>query len=282
MNLLNLALAFCDWSDIQKARRDMLTPHTFPKNFSNRHGELNSIITNQMEIMLNQIEMKSQSSQIMEIKPMIMYTCANIFTEYFCTRSFKVSNTKFQKMIQNFDKIFYEVNQGYAADFLPFLMPFHRKNLKRMEQWSHEIREFILEAIIENRKLTWQQKTSNPSDYVENLIDHVLQEQSDQTQFDWDTALFALEDIIGGHSAVGNFLVKTFGYLALNENVQLEIQKEIDCVLANKSDMNKFIDLNDRHQMPYTESVIMESLRLIASPIVPHVSNQNSTIGGEF
>uniref|UniRef100_A0A182SAB4 Cytochrome P450 n=1 Tax=Anopheles maculatus TaxID=74869 RepID=A0A182SAB4_9DIPT len=32
--------------------------------------------------------------------------------------------------------------------------------------------------------------------------------------------------------------------------------------------------------MPYTEATIMEALRLIASPIVPHVANQDSQIGG--
>lgn len=39
--------------------------------------------------------------------------------------------------------------------------------------------------------------------------------------------------------------------------------------------------LEDRHQMPYSQAVLYEVLRLTSSPIVPHVATENATIGGE-
>lgn len=277
---LFIALAFCNWSDVQKMRREMLNQHSFPRNFSTRFQHLNEIINNQMHSMIGDIQLKKHASGgAIEVKPVIMEACANIFTQYYCSRSFASNDTKFKQMIKNFDLIFWEVNQGYAADFLPFLLPFHSKNLKRMEKCTHEIRQFILENIIEDRCESWSSCNDGQNDYVESLIDHV--QQNLEPKMEWETALFALEDILGGHSATGNFLVKIFGYIGQLPEVQRKIQQEIDTTLANKRTGNSnIIELSDRNQMPYTEAVVMEALRLIASPIVPHVASQDSSVGG--
>lgn len=260
-------------------RRDMLVQHSFPRNYSIRFNQLNEIIINQMEVMLGDVAATVNTGKCIEIKPLVLQTCANVFTQYFCSRNFNANDAGFSKMISNFDKIFYEVNQGYLADFLPFLLPiFHSRNLKQMEKWSHEIRSFILENIIEDRKESWS-GTNEQSDYVDSLVDHVTQNY--EPKMEWETALFALEDIIGGHSAVGNFLVKVFGYVVQNSQVQQNIYEEVCRTLSNQVGKSS-IELSDRNHMPYTEAVIMETLRLIASPIVPHVANQNSTIGGYY
>ncbi|XP_055296250.1 cytochrome P450 307a1-like [Sitodiplosis mosellana] len=274
------SLAFCNWSDVQKMRRDMLTQHSFPRNFSIRFQDLNDIIKNQMHNLVGDIQSKRTSPDTaVEIKPIIMDACANIFTQYYCSRSFASNDTKFKNMIKNFDQIFWEVNQGYAADFLPFLLPLHTKNLKRMERCAHEIREFILENIIDDRRESWTECNDSQSDYVESLIDHV--QRNLEPKMEWGTALFALEDILGGHSATGNFLVKIFGFIGQLPEVQQKIQQEIDATLTKKrTGKCDAIELSDRNQMPYTEAVIMEALRLIASPIVPHVASQDSSIGG--
>lgn len=260
-------------------RRDMLNQHAFPRNYSIRYQHLNDIIKNQMVTMVGEIQTKRTSTDVaVEIKPIIMETCANIFTQYYCSRSFPSNDVNFKRMIQNFDTIFWEVNQGYAADFLPFLLPFHSKNLKRMENCTHDIRQFILDNIIEDRRDNWMECDEPSNDYVESLIDHVQREL--EPKMEWDTALFALEDILGGHAATGNFLVKIFGFIGQLPDVQHKIQMEIDETLANKNTGDcHMIELTDRNQMPYTEAVIMEALRLIASPIVPHVASQDSTIG---
>lgn len=279
VQFINIALAFCNWSDLQKMRRDMLTQHSFPRNYSIRYQHLNEIITNQMHTMLSDIKMQHVSGSPIEIKPILLDTCANIFTQYYCSRGFASTDPQFKQMIRNFDQIFWEVNQGYAADFLPFLLPFHAKNLKRMETCTHEIRKFLLENIIEDRRDHWTDCNDGHNDYVESLIGHV--QQNLEPKMEWETALFALEDILGGHSATGNFLVKVFGFIGQRPEVQSKIQAEIDATLAKKTSGNTHsIELSDRNQMPYTEAVIMEALRLIASPIVPHVASQDSTIGG--
>ncbi|EAT33518.1 AAEL006875-PA [Aedes aegypti] len=265
------SLAFCDWSEVQKARRDMLVPHTFPRNFSGRFNELNGVINDEIRLVIGE----SNVNRVIEIKPIIMNICANVFSQYFASHRFELEDPKFQKLVKNFDQIFYEVNQGYAADFLPFLLPLHHRNLKRMDQLAEEIREIMLETIINDRYDNWVEGNTE-NDYVDSLINHVKSKIG--PDMEWETALFALEDIIGGHSAVANFLVKTFGYIIQHPEVQQNIQSEVDRVLETEG--KHTVDLSDRNHMPYTEAVIMEALRLIASPIVPHVANQDSQIGG--
>ncbi|RZC36406.1 p450 domain containing protein [Asbolus verrucosus] len=261
------ALAFCNWSTTQKTRRDMLKAYTFPRAFTNRFYTLEELIA---------IDTRSVISSINEgflpTKPIISRACANIFTRHFCSKNFDLADETFIEMVENYDDIFYEVNQGYAADFLPFLMPFHEKNLKRIGNLTHRIRDFVLTHIIGTR-FDDLDVESEPNDYVDSLIKHIKSGES--PELTWDSALFALEDIIGGHSAVANFLVKLFAFLAKEPEVQINIQKEIDRVLGNKE-----VTISDRTLLPYTEATIFEAIRLIASPIVPRVANRDSSIDG--
>lgn len=267
-------MAFCDWSDVQKARRDMLNTHTFPRNFSMRFNQLDDIIIDHLESFTQDINEQMLQKNSVSIKPLVVEMCGNVFTQYFTSTQFEKSDVNFQKMLKNFDKIFWEVNQGYAADFLPFLMPLHNKNLKQMENWTHEIRE-IIESFVTERYENWT-GDEEPKDYIDSLIQHVKSDA--EPKFDWNTALFALEDIVGGHSAVANFVVKLLGYVVKNPSVQKRMQAEIDGVVSS----NKTISLSNKNEMQYTQAVIMEAIRLIASPIVPHVANQDSTIGSYF
>lgn len=142
-----LALAFCDWSDVQKSRREMLRAHTFPRTYSARGLEMDGLIEEQMTIMSQTIK-ESETINALPIKPLLLQTCANIFTRYFCSRSFDFNHGGFRNAVEDFDEIFYEVNQGYAADFLPFLSPLHEKRMRDIRAKSHRIREFVLESII--------------------------------------------------------------------------------------------------------------------------------------
>lgn len=84
--------------------------------------------------------------------------------------------------------------------------------------------------------------------------------------------------IIGGHSAIGNFLTQLFGFLVHEPEVQQKIQEEIQSVVES----DQCVSIYHRSQMVYTEAVIYETIRMISSPIVPRVANQDSSIGGKL
>lgn len=117
-------------------------------------------------------------------------------------------------------------------------------------------------------------KGKEATDYVDVMIEH-LHEANPALNF--NSAMFALEDIVGGHSAIANLLMKIIGFVAENPQVQRRIQEETDSVAPNRD-----ITLADRSLMPYTEATILEAIRHISSPIVPHVANQASVVGGNY
>lgn len=231
------------------------------------------MIASEVENLLAHLDNPPNSMKV-AVKPLILKTCANIFINYFCSQRWDFNNEEFSQLVYNFDGVFHEVNQGHAADFLPFLMPFHILSMKKMKLWTNNIRDFVKKNIIQNRQSTWTSKIPEV-DYIDCLINHV---NSNATpKMDWETALFALEDIIGGHAAIGNFLVKVFGFLVERRDIQVIAQREIDAAQIEEDT----VGLDYRKAMPYVEAILLEAIRLIASPIVPHVANRDSTIGGK-
>lgn len=318
-------MAFCDWSEVQRKRRELLNDHTFPKVYSTNFKELSSIISDEVKGLIHEIshhkdsnilssqrrktlfkigepeailskkmkrllgnkhistfvrlpsieEVAEEESPLetppVDIKEKILQTTASIFLRYFCSVKTE-RNQDLSKFTKDFDKIFYEVNQGYASDFLPFLEGVVGNNMDEMRECSKNIRKFVEEKVIKDRMDTLSEGTED-KDYVDSLLRNV--KFGGDVQISKDTALFSLEDILGGHSAIGNFLVKLLTFVVDNEEVQNKIAKEIEQLGKTN------VTLDDRDKMPYTESVIMEALRLIASPIVPHVANQDTLISGK-
>jgi cytochrome P450 family 307 subfamily A len=162
----------------------MLTAHTFPRKFSMSFNRFSDVSMEYLQQISVDIKHSMQQCGSVSVKPLVVEACANIFCQYFTTRSFDKSDESFKQLLNNFDKIFWEVNQGYAADFLPFLMPLHHKNMKKMEKWSSEIRKFILEKIISDRFESWN-VGNEPNDYIECLIDHVKSDQ--KPTMEWET-----------------------------------------------------------------------------------------------
>lgn len=201
----------------------MLRAHTFPRAFSTRYNQLNGIIGNEMNALINYLD--ATPGVKTHAKPLILHSCANIFMIYLCSKSFPLNHGGFRHMVLNFDKVFYEVNQGYAADFLPFLMPLHHWNMARISQWSHEIRKFIIDNIINERVESWTGVVPE-KDYLDCLVNHVKTDT--EPRMSWNATLFVMEDILGGHSAIGNLLVKVLGFLATRPDVQKTAQEEID------------------------------------------------------
>lgn len=267
-------MAFCDWSQLQKSRRELLRAHTFPNSMSNMYGRLNECLKTELAELTDTVDAMANTDCV-DLKNVLLHSCANVFMSYFCSTRFARTYDRFREFVRNFDDVFYEVNQGSACDFLPGLTPFYRWHFGKIRKWSEKIRGFMEKEIFDRRKEAWVPGTK-PVDFVDNLLDAVTQPDRDDG-FDLETGLFSLEDIIGGHSAITNFIIKTLGFLVDRPDVQRRVQEEADAVVRTSGS----IGLADRSQMPYTEAVVYESLRLIASPIVPHMANRDTSVDGK-
>lgn len=266
------ALALCDWSNLQQKRRNLARKHCSPRISSSYYAKMSDVGSMEMTEFMNYIQKTYTTGKDFNIKPIIQQTCANMFSQYMCSTRFDYDDKDFQKIALSFDNIFWEINQGYAIDFLPWLAPFYRQHLAKIVSWSTEIRGFILERVIADREL-YLDADEPEKDFTDALLKSLLAD-SDVSR---DTIIYMLEDFLGGHSAIGNLVMLCLGHIVLNPIIGHRIQEEVDRISDNGK---RKITLFDTEQMPYTIATIYEVLRHSSSPIVPHVATEDTCIAG--
>lgn len=273
-------MALCDWSDLQKTRRSLARHYCHPRASSLQFDALSQVLTSESAFMVHELKAKvsapGASASGIDLKPTLLAMCANVFTHYMCSSRFSYDNSSFMTVVRLFDQIFWDINQGYAVDFLPWLLPMYRGHMQKLTSWGTEIRQFILRHIIDEHRQSLDKNSIR--DFTDALLSQ-LEESRVEVELDWNHVLYELEDFLGGHSAIGNLLMRAVGELCYNPQAMAKIQEEIRRVTDDNS---RPVVLEDRPNMPYTESAILETLRLASSPIVPHVAMQDTSINGNF
>uniref|UniRef100_A0A1A9WV93 Cytochrome P450 n=1 Tax=Glossina brevipalpis TaxID=37001 RepID=A0A1A9WV93_9MUSC len=267
-------LALCDWSPLQQKRRNLARIHCSPRNTSSHFKRMSDIGC--LEINELMIKLKSTNEIIkgeeLDIKPILQQTCANMFSHYMCSIRFDYDDKDFQKVVEYFDEIFWEINQSCVYDFFPLLAPFFRKHITTITKWSTFIRRFILERIIRDRECNADMEGAE-----NDFTDVILKSLTESENVTRDTILYMLEDFIGGHSAVGNLVLIALGHVAKNPFIGERIKQETDQISISA---HRKINLYDMDKMPYTMATIFEVLRYSSSPIVPHVATEDAIVSG--
>ncbi|XP_058444564.1 cytochrome P450 307a1-like [Malaya genurostris] len=268
----NNSLALCDWSALQQKRRNLARKHCSPNDASSYYQKMSDVGVMEMHRFMDQLDEEVMPGQDYKVKPLIMQACANMFSEYMCSVRFDYNDEGFRQMVRNFDEIFWEINQGYAVDFMPWLAPFYHKHMNKLSRWSVDIREFILKRIINEREQNFGE-----DDPERDFTDALLKSLREDPTVSRDTIIYMLEDFIGGHSAIGNLVMLALGYIAKHPGIGSRIQQEIDHVTENGQ---RNVTLYDTESMPFTVATIFEVLRYSSSPIVPHVATEDTCIAG--
>ena len=104
LNKIFSALAFCNNSEPQKKRRQILQKFTLPHFPSDLGSYLDQLCLDECQYLVEHI--KQTNSEIIDLKPLVTKACANIFNRYFCSserRSY--NNEDFSTYCQNFDQV---------------------------------------------------------------------------------------------------------------------------------------------------------------------------------
>ena len=158
------ALAFANNSDEQKKRKHILQKFTFPHAHSDLGSTLDRLCIEECQQLiqfLNKEIEKSAKGHLVDLKPLVAKACANIFNRYFCSvQRCEYDDEAFGDYCNSFDEVFWEVNNGRAVDFLPWLMPFFKYSepMNKMRVASKTVRNYVEENIIEPKR---QMKNSN-------------------------------------------------------------------------------------------------------------------------
>ncbi|KAJ8873945.1 hypothetical protein PR048_024784 [Dryococelus australis] len=267
----NNSLALCDWSDLQKTRRAISRAYCSPRFASMHFYNLDTVGSCEVAAFADVLSRAAVPGQPLNVKPLLNVACFNLFTHYMCSKRFAYDDPDCLAVVRTFDEIFWEINQGYAVDFMPWLLPAYAGHMKKLSSWAQYIRGFIMAHIVTEHENTLDMY-GDPRDFTDALLMHLKEDSS----MEWQHIIFELEDFLGGHSAVSNLVMLTLIAVVRNPAVGARIQQEVDAVTAG----SRHVTLFDKSSMPYTEATILETLRSASSPIVPHVATTDSSIGG--
>lgn len=272
------ALALCDWSDLQSERRSIARKFCSPRGGSCEQELLSEVATEEMGRFFGVLNSEKNSAILQgkaPIKPVIMTAIGNMFTQYMCSTNFGYENDQFNQVVRIFDEIFWDINQGYALDFLPYIKCFYTKLLNQLSGYSVFIRSFILKEIIDERQATLDLENFYRRDFTDALLFNLMKSDSKLSK---EHILYELEDFIGGHSAVGNLIMMVLTNAIRYPEVQQKMQAECDALLGD--DPSSYITYKHRPHMTYSDAVIWETLRYASSPIVPHVATCSTEVDG--
>lgn len=131
-----IALALCDWSDLQKFRRHLAKTAIIPRHGSQTMKLLDQTIQTEVTEMLGRLGSQggNDSVPVPFTKDLLLQMCHNVFTNFLCSRKFSYDDETFKKTVWGYDFVFYDVNQCYSTDFLPYLttMGVNRKYLNEV------------------------------------------------------------------------------------------------------------------------------------------------------
>ena len=144
---------------------------------------------------------------------------------------------------------------------------------------SSNVRHYVKENIIAPKRQRRDSLGEKSVDFLDTIMDYIDGKSNDQKDaiLTSQSALYALEDILGGHSAVANIILRILFDLALDnhDEAKKEVNKEIEQI--GRAGM---ISVEDRPNLPWVVASMHETIRMTCSPIVPHQATQDSSIDG--
>lgn len=302
------SLALCNWSNTHRDRRKLCKRGIVPNKFSSRNQLLEDIISKKVLSFLDNLDQIDYSypdnskTQYKLTKENLLFLTSNVFMDFLCAENHSYSKEEYRKFIYGCDFVFWDINQSYLIDFLPYLttLGVGYSYLRRLKKVTDFLRDYIDEKIFEPRLKKHQLQAANQDcnsfqatnftktsvddmvdstldekasteDYLDTLITEYLSKETSMSLADYKVG-FA--DLLAGHAAVANILVRLLGHLALDEKIQDMICKE-----AEEANIQS---LSHKPSLPITEAAMQEALRIASSPIVPHVAREDTSINDFF
>ncbi|XP_075537134.1 cytochrome P450 307a1-like [Dermacentor variabilis] len=274
----NLSIALCDWSSKQRTRRELCYPVMHPKQGSAEQSRLSTSI--ETELLYLSGELSRTSGRAVKPRQALLVTTANIFYKFFCTERFSPDDSKFLRIVDLYNEVFHQLFQGFAIDFMPWLKVVQGKQLCILKEKSMEIYRFTL-AIMDRREKAMASSGSDAGlDEARDLMDVLLlslKDPSTKGQLDKVDVAVVIEDLIGGHSVVANLWVWCLYILSTYPEVQRKIREETRAISSSEE---RRPCLLDRSHLCYTEATLYEVIRVVNSPIIPHVCTNDTTVQG--
>lgn len=267
----NLSIALCDWSSKQRIRRELCYPPMHPKHGSTEQSRLSASIENELAYLAAEFS-RSRGTALKPRQPLLVAT-ANIFYTFLCSERFSPDDPKFLHIVDLYNEVFHQLFQGFAIDFMPWLKVLQSTQLGILRAKSTEIYHFTEDIMARREKALAAQ--SEPLNLTDMLL-LTLKDPATQRPLSRVEVAVVVEDLIGGHSVIANLWLWCLYILSSYPEVQDQIRAEAHKVLSSRNGTG--LALSDKPRLSFTEATLYEIIRVVNSPIIPHVCTKDTTV----
>ena len=116
---------------------------------------------------------------VIDMKDLLVKTSSNIFNAYFCSSARRsYTDQSHNNYCTAFDKVFWEINNGRAVDFLPWLMPAMVKPVGEVRQWTNTVKSFVVDELIEERAQNRSEDKNKDRNMMDCFLDQVEEDKT--------------------------------------------------------------------------------------------------------
>ncbi|XP_073445377.1 cytochrome P450 2J2-like isoform X4 [Dendrobates tinctorius] len=199
----------------------------------------------------------SQKGSATDPNSCIMNAVSNVMTAVNFGHTYSLKDKFFHHIIDSSDVVgnFYGTHWGQLYDAFPWLMYHLPGPQQAMYKHMHFLKQYMLQEIRQHQ----QNPSPEPQDVVDYYLEEILKVKDDpaSTISEGNLVRVLMDLLLAGSETVTSTLKWGLLYMAIYQDVQVKVQKEIDAFVESIENLQ----YEDRIKMPYTNAVIHEVQR---------------------
>ncbi|XP_074599736.1 cytochrome P450 307a1-like [Brevipalpus obovatus] len=276
----------CSWSNSYKETRQRIFFHTLTSSTSNGvRNRYYGIMARKHEYFLQSLS--SGNKRELCLKD-LNFLIGSVFFEHLCGKSLMNDCGSFEQFLILQYKFHENSINGSVVDLFPILgrLEIFYKNTTGS---IHQLINYLEHdgGLLERRDRLSQEYPSprgisrnqeNPQELEDCFSEDLIRcHFMDPASMSWRKCVLTVLGLLLNVPNVTNITMACLGYLSLDHEVQDEIRSEIKRKIPWNDDI---ISPDQSMKLVHTKAAMMETLRLISSPYLPHSAIENTSLNG--
>ncbi|XP_071798116.1 cytochrome P450 2U1-like [Asterias amurensis] len=259
-----------DWQEIRRFTHDI-----FRKlGVGRRHFETS--ILSELDHMMSDIEKRCKNKE--EFDPMTVFSnaTANVIGSVVIGQRLN-NNHAFEKMKSALHRCLRLFQYGGTSTFLPFMR--YLPTLPGLKAFYTTMDTLInYHKTLINKRKSYAKECDQPTNIIDAYLKQICANEQSPSPFNEDSLAYVINDLfIAGTETSATVLTWAVLYLIIRPHIQEKVHKEIDSQVPG----GQPVTIADKPKLPYTQAVILESLRYgSVAPAVMRATTQDTTIAG--